>query len=120
MFDKRTYLQNKSWLQDKYLVTPYGTTATKICKCCDTNLFTCEFVDYPEAIDGKLPVCVDCLRSRKNGTLARSMVDDTGFTQKCAKCAGEKRLGEFVMSFSRNFVTNKCLDCETEKLKEVF
>lgn len=120
MFNKQTYLIKKQWLKNRHLVTPYGSTATKICKCCDTNLFTTEFIDCPEIEDGKLPVCIDCLRSKKNGNIARSIVDDTGLTQKCGKCAGEKGLGQFVISFSRNSVSNKCLECETEKLNKIF
>jgi len=64
-FSKSVYLATRPWLTDSYLVTPANGTATKRCKLCERELYTVEFDDNKQAIDGKVAVCIECRRGEK-------------------------------------------------------
>jgi len=62
IFSRSTYLTTRPWLTDVHLVTPANGTATKRCKLCERELYTVEFEEDKQAIDGKVAVCIECKR----------------------------------------------------------
>lgn len=117
MFNKSDYLKSQAWLEDEYLVHPDGT---KLCKLCNELQYIVEFINYGEYVDGKLPVCISCLRVKRRAILARDMINKSGFTVKCVKCEGEKRLGQMSFNYTDNEVRNICIDCKKKGIKKAW
>lgn len=110
MFNKSDYLQSQVWLEDKYLVHPNGT---KLCTVCNKLQYTVEFINYPEFVDGKLPVCNGCFGTTAfSAILGASLIQDAGFTKKCVKCDVERPLEQMRMGFKSGEVLNKCIECK--------
>lgn len=111
VIDKKAYIASKVWLDDKYLVNP--DDATKICKLCQSWLYTVEFLDCDVFVDWKLPVCTRCWQSRKAKDNAYKLVLDTGKTKLCRICNKQKPIVEFVVDYdlTRSF-TNRCTECK--------
>lgn len=117
MFNKSDYLSKSLWLADDFLMKPDGS---KRCKVCNELHYAIEFIDYIRFLDGKLPVCNKCLRSKLSGVLSRSVIDELGFTIECGKCGTVSRLGEMSMSYSSNKVSNFCKSCTKVIFKEAY
>ena len=92
-----------------YNVNP--TTGTKVCQVCDTDKFTVEFADIPEAIDGKLPVCTECYKSRSKSDWASTMVDSANIARECRKCRSTKSITAFSYHKSKNNFSDTCQKC---------
>lgn len=100
MFTKDSYLKTEFWVNNDYLVQP--ETATKRCSCCGVLQYTVEFPNVPELIDGKLPVCITCFRSRKRSGIVDGIVNILDETRICKKCGEEKPLVLF-MSYRKKY-----------------
>ena len=117
MFNKQQYLIDKLWRDDIFLVTPNGA---KICRVCNEKKYTVEFIDFALYVDGKLPVCSKCLRSKLLGDFSRSVIDRSDFRVKCVRCERKTELGQMGMSFVDNKVTKLCRDCTKSDFNRAF
>lgn len=110
MFTKDGYLKTEIWLGNEYLVQP--ETATKRCVCCGVLQYTVEFPNVPELVDGKLPVCITCFRSRKQAGVVSGIIDGIDETRTCKKCREDKPLASF-MSYRKKYndFDRRCDSC---------
>lgn len=115
MFNKQKYIESKAYERDKYLVQP--NSATKICLNCKRTKYTMEFIDCGLFIDGKLPVCTECLRSKTHGDKSRDLINESGITVKCVKCENEKLVGQMSMYYKKNKVLNVCRECNKKRFR---
>lgn len=110
MFNKILYTKSDVWDGDKYLVQP--SSAVKACRCCGESFYSVEFPNVPEAIDGKLPVCLKCFRSRKSANIVSGILADMSETRICRKCNSVKHITDYLSYRSRaNDFDNRCSDC---------
>lgn len=110
MFTKSDYLKTDVWVGNDYLVQP--ETAVKRCSCCGILQYTVEFPNVPELIDGKLPVCITCFKSRKRADMVNGIINRIDETRACKKCGEERRLESF-MSYRKKYndFDGKCSSC---------
>jgi len=121
---QQTYIKDKLWLDDKYLLKPYKSkalktiSATKKCKCCRKTLFSMEFADNKKFPDKKLPVCTGCIYKRNNSK-AVQLLNKTGKKNFCKTCRKQKLIGKFKVDkrqYFDNTLQEFCIECVTNKI----
>lgn len=109
-FTKGGYIKTAVWDGDDYLVQP--DTAVKRCRCCGKLKYSVEFINIPELMDGKLPVCLKCYRSRKYKTAVSDIISRLPQTRECRKCEQERPLSLFSQYNAKyNRLDNVCDNC---------
>lgn len=111
MFEINQYTKSNVWKGNKYLVQPDGV---KVCESCGEPLYSCEFADYLDFPDGKLPSCSKCCRKHKKEK-AFSFVDSSGIRIECKKCKEDKPLSSFVQRAGDwTEIGDQCYECRNE------
>lgn len=109
-FNKKNYIRSGLWMDDDYLVQP--ETAVKRCRCCGKLFYTADFINIPEIVDGKMPVCIWCYRSRKLSDTVQGIMDGRAEVRMCRKCEMEKPISQFTSYDGRyNKMKDTCQDC---------
>ncbi len=104
MFDRMAYIKSNVWNDNEYLLEPVSTV--KKCRKCHGLMYSVEFPNLPEAIDGVLDVCMRCFK--KYGK------HDAGISihiRRCTSCDKEKSICEFRYTKNHNRINKKCADC---------
>jgi hypothetical protein len=113
LFDKKKYIKSGEWEGNEYLVQP--DTAVKRCSCCQTYRYSVEFCNLPEVVDGKMPICMFCYRSRNLADVAEGILEGISETRVCNKCEKELPLVEFRSYRKKeNKMGNTCRSCVPE------
>lgn len=109
--NKQQYIESKKWKNNDRLLQP--DTATKRCAVCEELKYSSEFADVPEYddIDGKLPACTDCLKSRSNERNTKMRVLVANHTRKCGKCDTDKEISAFSYVKLTNTLNKTCKEC---------
>jgi hypothetical protein len=110
MFSKKVYIASEVWRNNDYLIQP--DTAAKKCACCNRLFYAIEFPMVPEAIDGVIPVCGYCLRSRTKKGQVDDILAAWDIERTCRKCGQTLPGGSFrTHNKARNTIENVCLAC---------
>jgi len=104
MLDRVAYIKSDVWDDNEYLVEP--VSKVKKCKSCEGLMYAAEFPNFPEAIDGVLPVCMRCFKK-----YARDNLQLVPVFRKCSRCGEDKMVGEFRYEKNHNRINKKCADC---------
>jgi hypothetical protein len=116
---QKTYLEQKLWNDNPFLVKPYKSRSlptiggTKKCRCCKNVLFTSEFANDKRFADKKIPVCTNCL-SKKDSSKAQTILNKIKYKKLCKKCRTKKQLGEFKVDrgqYGDNELLSVCIAC---------
>jgi len=109
MFNKADYLKSGVFDGNDYLVQPDGV---KRCACCDELFYSVEFVNWPELVDGKMPVCIKCWRGKIVADKVERILSGVLETRICRKCGTEMSVALFPGYSKRSNTTgDKCPDC---------
>lgn len=109
-FSKKEYIASEAWTDNEYLLNPI--TAVKKCLCCDSFLYSAEFPNLDESSDGKLPVCITCLKSRKNKAAVSDIILSLEIARICKKCGNEQHISDFVSYRKKyNDLEPRCSSC---------
>jgi len=110
MFNKGFYISSEVWVGNDYLIQP--DTAAKRCLCCGKLFYAVEFPMIAEVVDGVLPVCIQCFRSRKLADTVSGILNSMAETRICRKCGEEKHITSYLSYRSgTNDFDGRCADC---------
>ena len=109
VFSKDIYIK-KGLYENEYMVNPQS--GVKRCRCCDKLFYSVEFINLPEMIDGKMPVCIKCYRSKVLAERADGIMQGLPEVRNCRKCEIDRPISEFRNYSKRtNAMNNICQEC---------
>lgn len=116
-FDKKEYIKNKSWEHSSGLLN--GETAVKQCQLCEKRKYSVEFLDVPEYVDGKIPVCTSCFKKAAKKTAVYVIIQEDLKVRICRKCERERPLEMFLEIGKDNDLTAVCQSCRSSVEKKL-